>query len=96
MSVTVGKCLQAWANSLWQMKIKADIVFFGDSLTYYGDLSTEYHKIVCNLGLRGDDIQGMINRIEQVKLVQPSVMFLMIGTNDAASCSAEEFNKRYA
>lgn len=97
MSVTVGKCLQAWANSLWQMKIKADIVFFGDSLTYYGDFSTEYHnKIVCNLGLRGDDIQGMIDRVELLKILEPKVVFLMAGINDVATCTLDEFKKRYA
>ena len=39
MGVTVEKCLQAWTNSLRQMNAKAEIVFFGDSLTYYGDFS---------------------------------------------------------
>lgn len=83
MSLTVEKCLQAWTNSLRQMNAKADIVFFGDSLTYYGDFSSVFpDKVVCNLGLRGDTIQGMIGRIEQVSMLEPKKVYLMAGIND--------------
>lgn len=96
MSLTVEKCLQAWANSLKQMKSKADIVFFGDSLTYYGDFASVFpDKVVCNLGLRGDTIQGMIDRLEQVKMLQPKVVYLMAGINDIAYCGELEFKSAY-
>ena len=79
MSLTVEKCLQAWTNSLKQMNSKADIVFFGDSLTYYGDFSSVYpDKVVCNLGLRGDTIRGMISRIEQVRVLLQRKYFLWL------------------
>lgn len=96
MSVTVEKCLQAWSNSLRQMNSKADIVFFGDSLTYYGDFASVFpDKVVCNLGLRGDTIQGMIDRVEQVKMLEPSQVFLMAGINDVSNCCVESFGKQY-
>lgn len=96
MSVTVEKCLQAWTNSLRQMNAKADIVFFGDSLTYYGDFASVFpNKIVCNLGLRGDTIQGMIDRVEQVRILEPKQLFLMAGINDVAHVSANEFEVLY-
>ncbi len=96
MSVTVGKCLQAWTNSLRQMNAKADIVFFGDSLTYYGNFASVFpDKVVCNLGLRGDTIQGMIDRVEQVRMLEPNQVFLMAGINDVANCSVEDFVKQY-
>ena len=92
MSLTVEKCLQAWTNSLKQMNVKADIVFFGDSLTYYGDFSSLFpDKVVCNLGLRGDTIQGMIDRVEQVKLLEPRMIFLMAGINDVTKRSLNSF-----
>lgn len=92
MSLTVEKCLQAWTNSLRQMNGKADIVFFGDSLTYYGDFSSVFPgKVVCNLGLRGDTIQGMINRVEQVEIINPRQVLLMAGINDVATCSCNQF-----
>ena len=96
MSLTVEKCLQAWANSLRQMNAKADIVFFGDSLTYYGDFSSVFpDKVVCNLGLRGDTIQGMIDRVDQVSFLKPKVIYLMAGINDVDSCSAVLFKELY-
>lgn len=96
MSVTVEKCLQAWTNSLRQMSAKADIVFFGDSLTYFGDFASVFpDKVVCNLGLRGDTIQGMIDRVEQVKVLEPKQVFLMAGINDVANISVESFGEQY-
>jgi lysophospholipase L1-like esterase len=96
MSLTVEKCLQAWTNSLRQMNAKADIVFFGDSLMYYGNFASIFPgKVVCNLGLRGDTILGMINRVEQVKLLMPKTACLMGGINDVASCSIDRFEEQY-
>lgn len=96
MSVTVEKCLQAWTNSLRQLNAKADIVFFGDSLTYYGDFASVFpDKVVCNLGLRGDTIQGMIDRVEQVQMLEPKQVFLMAGINDVSNVMADEFEVLY-
>lgn len=96
MSLTVDKCLQAWTNSLRQMDAKAEIVFYGDSLTYYGDFSAVFpDKVVCNLGLRGDTLLGMIRRIEQVQLLRPETIYLMAGTNDVSNCPAKVFLERY-
>lgn len=92
MSITVEKCLQAWTNSLRQMNAKADIVFFGDSLIYYGDFARIFpDKVVCNLGLRGDTIHGMIERVEQVELLAPAQVYLMAGINDVAFNNLREF-----
>lgn len=96
MGVTVKKCMQAWTNSLRQMNAKADIVFLGDSLTYYGDFTSVFpDKVVCNLGLRGDTIQGMIDRMEQVQILEPKHVFLMAGINDVMVCNECEFDNRY-
>ena len=96
MGLTVEKCLQAWTNSLRQMNAKADIVFFGDSLTYYGDFSSVFpDKVVCNLGLRGDTIQGMIDRVGQVAILKPDKVYVMAGINDVAAITPLEFNKKY-
>lgn len=97
MSVSIYKCLQAWTNSLRQLRIKADIVFFGDSLTYYGDFSNLFSgKTICNLGLRGDSICGMIGRVEQVKTLHPKQVYLMAGINDVGSLALSEFMEEYS
>ena len=96
MGVNVEKCLQAWTNSLRQMHVKADVVFYGDSLTYYGDFSSQFpNQRVCNLGLRGDTIEGVINRLEQVQLLDPKVVYLMVGINDVANCTLDVFRNQY-
>ena len=96
MSLTVEKCLQAWTNSLRQMNTKANIVFFGDSLIYYGNFSSVFpNKVVCNLGLRGDTIHGEIARVEQVSLLDPKVFYLMVGINDVAKNTDEKFRIEY-
>lgn len=45
--------------------------------------------------MRGDIIQGMINRTEQVKMLKPKMVFLMAGINDVANISIKEFGKRF-
>lgn len=96
MGLTVEKCLQAWTNSLRQMNAKAEIVFFGDSLIYYGEFASLFpNKVVCNLGLRGDSLMGMKNRVEQVKLLKPRNVCLMAGINDVANYSVKAFREKY-
>jgi lysophospholipase L1-like esterase len=52
-------------------------------------------KAVCNLGLRGDTIQGMIDRVGQVRMLEPKQVFLMAGINDVSNVTAEEFEVLY-
>lgn len=95
--LTANKCLEGWTNCLEQLNVKADIVFLGDSLTYYGrfsDIFPDYR--IANLGLRGDDLKGVIGRLEQIKALQPSMLFLMIGLNDIGVTSLEVFYEDYA
>ena len=96
MSLTVEKCLQAWSNSFKQMGAIADVVFLGDSLTFYGNFSQVFPgKVVCNLGLRGDTIEGMIDRVEQVKILSPKAVFLMAGINNAGSFDGKVFGELF-
>ena len=37
----------------------------------------------------------MINRIEQISIVNPNIVFLMAGINDISECSTEEFADSY-
>ena len=97
MSLTVEKCIEGWTNTLTQLNVKADIVFFGDSLIYYGVFASLFpNKVVCNLGLRGDTIQGLITRIEQVLILEPGVIYMMAGINDIAELTIEKFEVYYS
>lgn len=97
MTLSIEKCIQAWTNSFKEMKAQADIVFFGDSLVYYGEFAPLFpDKVVCNLGLRGDSIKGMIDRIDQIRILNPDRVFLMAGINDVACLSEGEFKILYS
>ena len=96
MGLTVEKCLQAWTNSLRQMNIKVDVVFLGDSLVYNGNFAPLFHgKKVCNLGLRGDTLEGLKARIEQIIILEPQQVFFMGGINDLANSTEVLFHERY-
>lgn len=96
MSLTIEKCIDGWTNSLNQLHVKADIVFFGDSLTYWGDFVSLFPgEVVCNLGLRGDTITGMKSRIEQILVMHPGRVFIQGGINDVGECSFDYFFNEY-
>ena len=64
MGIDSDKCISAWDNCLRQLNIKADILFLGDSIIYYGNFNILFpNKVVCNLMIRGDTINGLNKRI---------------------------------
>lgn len=59
------------------------IVFLGDSITDEGDWSKLFPDLpVVNRGIGGDTTLGVLNRLDQVIALEPTQIFLMIGTND--------------
>lgn len=59
------------------------VVFLGDSITYGGDWHDLFPQYpVENRGIGGDSTLGLLNRLDQIIALQPSQIFLMIGTND--------------
>ncbi len=60
-----------------------DIVFLGDSITDFGpweEIFPEYP--VKNRGISADTVKGVYKRIDQIIEGKPSIVFLLIGTND--------------
>lgn len=76
-------CIQGWTNTLEKLDIDADIVFFGNSITC-GSSFQEYFpdKKIINLGYPGDNLDGMLYRIDMIKAVSPQKCFVMAGIND--------------
>lgn len=73
----------SWTNCLDQLNCDCDIVFFGDSITRQGRFADYFtDKKICNLGLDGDSISGMIQRVHMVEKVSPEKIFIMGGIND--------------
>ncbi|MFT4018802.1 MAG: GDSL-type esterase/lipase family protein, partial [Agriterribacter sp.] len=64
---------------------KKDIVFVGDSITFWGDWA-EFtgNKKVKNRGIPGDTSFGLLERIADAVKHKPSAILIMIGINDLA------------
>lgn len=62
---------------------KKAVVFFGDSITQWGDWSELLgFKKVINRGIAGDITYGLKARVDEVIRHQPRKVFILAGTND--------------
>jgi lysophospholipase L1-like esterase len=69
--------------SLTYERDEFDIVMIGDSITYGGDWNLLLNnKKVANLGINGDSTDGILNRLGDIYLLNPTICFIMIGIND--------------
>ncbi|MDR3713057.1 MAG: GDSL-type esterase/lipase family protein [Puia sp.] len=62
---------------------KGAFIFFGDSITHWGDWSefTGY-AFALNRGIAGDNTYGLVNRVDEVTRHSPRKVFILVGTND--------------
>ena len=62
---------------------KRSVIFFGDSITQWGDWAEFFKKAnLLNRGIAGDNTHGLLARVEEVTRHQPSRLFILVGTND--------------
>ena len=72
-------------------------MFFGNSITYWGTFSQAFPaKKVANLGYPGDDLDGMIRRVEAIKAVNPDQVFVMAGINGLRDMPLVDFSFKYS
>lgn len=66
---------------------KGDIVFIGDSLTDFYNFNEFFHNVsIYNRGIASDTTLGVLDRLKtNVIDIEPSKVFLQIGTNDYSS-----------
>lgn len=89
-------CVLAWTNTLRKLDLKVDVVFFGNSITCEGNFQEYFpNKKICNLGYPGEDIKGMMRRVEQISVVHPSQVFVMAGINGLKLQSLDDFKSQY-
>lgn len=85
-------CLRGWTKSLESLHDTVDVVFFGNSITHGGDFDVAFpNKKNCNLGYPSDDLEGMRNRVPQVKALHPQKLFIMGGFNGLEKMELDEF-----
>lgn len=64
---------------------KKDIVFAGDSITFWGDWTEMLgKKKIKNRGIPGDTSFGLLEYLGELLRAQPDKLFVMIGVNDLA------------
>ena len=72
-----------WTNTMEKLNYKADVCFFGNSLTCYSNFQKDFpSKKIVILGYPGQGLIGMIKRSNQISAVHPDKIFLMAGIND--------------
>jgi len=65
---------------------KKDIVFLGNSITFWGDWSELLGvKHIKNRGIPGDNTFGVLERLNEVINGKPAKIFILIGINDLAA-----------
>ena len=64
---------------------KKDIVFLGNSITFWADWPELLHmRNIRNRGIPGDNTFGVLERLDEVISGQPAKVFILIGINDIA------------
>lgn len=88
--------IEGWANTLKKMDIKADAVFYGNSITFQSDFQKSFPQArICNLGCNFDDLDDLINRSFIIKSVQPDMIFILGGINRLYDVSLDVFKQKY-
>ena len=88
--------LESWRSSLKAMDVDADVVFFGDSITRGGAWSDAFQDVnIVNLGISGDSIRGMENRVDMIASVRPEKVFILGGINSLTDHNSKEILKQY-
>lgn len=92
-----GCCVDSWNNCISKLDMEVDIVFFGDSHTAGGDWQRAFPDVKSiNLGYIGEDVKGMLRRVEAIAAVHPKKVFLMAGINGLQQQSLSDFEYWYA
>lgn len=91
-----GCCVESWNNCIEKLDMEADVVFFGDSETAGGDFQKAFPEVKSiNLGYIGEDVKGMLRRVDAIKAVKPKKVFLMAGINGLQQLTMDEFEYWY-
>ena len=90
-------CVDSWNNCVKKLDMEVDVVFFGDSHTAGGDWQCVFPDIKSiNLGYIGEDVKGMLRRVDAIAAVHPKKVFLMAGINGLKYQSLDDFEFWYA
>lgn len=90
-------CVDSWNNCISKLDMEVDVVFFGDSHTTGGDFQKAFPEVKSiNLGYIGEDVKGMLRRVDAIATLHPKKVFLMAGINGLQQQSLSDFEYWYA
>lgn len=90
------RCLDGWTNTIKKMNVSADVVFFGNSITYESDFQRIFPNLkICNLGCNRDDLDDLIRRSYMINSVTPRKVFVLGGINRLIDMSNDDFQNKY-
>lgn len=90
-------CVASWNNCIKKLDMEVDVVFFGDSHTAGGNWQRAFPEVKSiNLGYIGEDVKGMLRRVDAIAAVHPTKVFLMAGINGLKYQSLDDFEFWYA
>jgi len=74
--------IRGWNTTIEKLDYKCDILFFGHSQIEASDFRKYFpNKNIVTSGYPGDNVKGMILRVDQIKSLKPNKIFLMCGVN---------------
>lgn len=85
-------------NTVEKLHLDIDVAFYGNSITYasnFDEIFAADSLSLINLGYPGDNILGMINRLDMLEACHPNKIFLMAGINGLKDQSPDEFSLQY-
>ena len=89
--------IRGWTNTIKKLHLDADVVFFGNSITCGSSFEKYFPNVsICNLGYPGDNTDGMLLRVDQIKAVNPEKVFVMAGINGLHIQTEKVFTEKYA
>ncbi|MDP9139364.1 MAG: GDSL-type esterase/lipase family protein [Pseudomonadota bacterium] len=90
----MGKLWQSFRTGLDVAAVPGcgGVAFLGDSLTHMARWELLFPTVaVRNYGIGGERSEDLLTRLEPIVRIQPTKLFLLIGTNDlAGGCSVDE------
>lgn len=96
INMKVSECLKGWTKSLESLHDTVDVVFFGNSITHQGPFDNTFSELkICNLGYPSDDLIGMKERIRQITVLHPRMVFVMGGVNGLTDKTIWQFKEEY-
>lgn len=90
--------VRGWTSTVEKLHLNADVAFFGNSITWASNFETLFKEdslLIIELGYPGDNIEGMIRRMDMLQSCNPHKIFIMAGINGLNHQTPDQFSTLY-